>query len=510
MPTFDAIMPVRREDTEGREIPFRAFVATMPNDPVAISNGCWRIQVADDYLHATDAVYGNPLPDRLVMRCCGLIYADGFMIPGGMSAMPAYKAQKGGELLLWAWDAVAELAWADAFPGAYTEAARRSVDQKAESNGEAVYHTLQQPGEPIFTIPIGEQGPTDVEARSALADQRDWGHEALGLELLHRRGLTGAGALVAILDTGVDYRHRDLSSNVRRDLSTDLTGSRNGYLDVNSHGTHCSGIVASDDDGGGMIGAAPDANVFAVKVLSDGGSGLSSWIANGIRYAADKGADVISLSLGGPSPDSPTRAAIDYAISKGAWVCAAAGNSGGPSVSYPGHYPTVLAVCATDRDNRRAGFSTINRENDISAPGVRIRSTLPGDRFGAMSGTSMACPYVAGGLALVRAELRKRGLPIPDQMEMIRLVRETADDLPPAGPDSGTGAGLLNVARLLERMIGSVPPPPPPPPPSVGGMAHLRLPANLGKLPLGIGLSFDRPDVDLTKKGPIQVEGSIS
>ena len=256
----------------------------------------------------------------------------------------------------------------------------------------------------------------------------------------------------------------------------DFTGSPVGAADRQGHGTHCAGIAAASGDGQGIVGAAPDARVLAVKVLGDGGSGLSTWIAAGIRYAADQGADVISMSLGGPSPDQATRDAIRYAVGKGCWVVAAAGNEGPGTIGFPGGYPESCSVAAVGQDLQRAGFSSTNAEVDVAAPGVQIWSTLPGNRYGAMSGTSMATPYAAGSLACVRGALKAAGVAVPDQAGLLAAVKATAKDIAPAGPDTGTGAGLLDPTALLARLLGPNQPSPPPPPP-VPGDVRIPVPA---------------------------------
>jgi subtilisin len=332
------------------------------------------------------------------------------------------------------------------------------------------------PDEPVYELPPNEQQPELSIRADLLAESRDWSHTNLAIAPLFDRGLQGEGAVIAICDTGIDVDHPDLKNRVVTDGNKDFTGSPSGFKDGHSHGTHCAGIAAASSDGNGIIGVAPAARVMAVKVLSDTGSGRSSWIANGIRHAADKGADIISLSLGGPGQDPTTRAAIQYAISKGCWVVVAAGNDGREVGNYPGHFPESCAVAATDKEDKRATFSTIHAENDIAAPGVSIMSTLPDGRYGTMSGTSMATPAVAGCLAIVRAELKRLGQAIPTQTQMLSALKKTAKDLGAPGIDKQYGAGLIDTEKLLFLLLGPVePPPPPPPPPPTGDRMLLTL-----------------------------------
>lgn len=362
------------------------------------------------------------------------------------------------------------------------------------------------PGEPVYSLPPDEMQPELSIRADMLSESRDWGHVPLGLETLYNNGFRGAGVLVAICDTGVDYSHPDLKDRVDVSLCKDFTGSSSNYSDRQGHGTHCSGIVAASADGAGMIGAAPEARLMMCKVLGDSGSGASSWIANGIRYAADSGADIISLSLGGPSADPYTRPAIQYAVGKGCWVVCAAGNDGGPADSFPGDYPESCAVGAIDQAGKLASFSTLNRENDVAAPGVNIMSTLPSGRYGSMSGTSMATPYVAGCLAVVRGALKRTGQKIPSQSEILAALRKTSKDVPPAGPDTGSGYGLIQPAELLKLLLTPTNPPPTTPPPGPALWTITK------KLTLEFSGDGDKPDtITITAKGvPLALDSITS
>lgn len=203
--------------------------------------------------------------------------------------------------------------------------------------------------EPIYTIPEPDWKPEfviDAQHLLDLGEDRDWGHTPLGLTELHDKGIQGDGVKVAVLDTGADDKHEDLKYVVKDELCKDFTHSPYGWRDVQSHGTHCSGIVAADNQGSGLVGTAPNADIVIKKVLGDSGSGSSAGIAAGIREAADDGVDIISMSLGSPYPDRASQDAIRYAISKGCWVVAASGNSGRNTINYPGAYPEVICVGA--------------------------------------------------------------------------------------------------------------------------------------------------------------------
>jgi type VII secretion-associated serine protease mycosin len=231
----------------------------------------------------------------------------------------------------------------------------------------------------------------------------------------------GAGVTVAVIDTGVDANHPDLAGQILPGRAF-LNGSAAGVAmspatDNCGHGTHVAGTIAAiANNRVGVSGAAPAVKILPVKVLNC--SGLSSDVANGIKWAANSGARVINLSLGGTTRDSAVEAAIAYARTKKVVVVAAAGNNHGPTscalpgnnaVSYPGASPGVIGVGAIDDQFARACFSNTGSYVDLVAPGTNILSTYPTNLtdlkkyapYMYMSGTSMATPHVAAAAALV-------------------------------------------------------------------------------------------------------------
>lgn len=213
---------------------------------------------------------------------------------------------------------------------------------------------------------------------------------------------------IAILDTGIDQNHEDLASKIV--VNQNFTSSPT-VDDLYGHGTHVAGIAAAITDNNiGVAGSGYNSSLMNVKVLDDRGSGYYSWVANGIIWAADNGAKVINMSLGGPTPSSLLEDAINYAWNKGVVVVAAAGNSGVDDPSYPAYYTNAIAVAATDSDDSKASWSNYGNWVDVAAPGVSIYSTLPNHtnklkkkNYGSLSGTSMATPHVAGLAGLIWA-----------------------------------------------------------------------------------------------------------
>lgn len=333
------------------------------------------------------------------------------------------------------------------------------------------------PDEPIYSLPPDQREPeltfSAALLAAMLADQRDWSHTNLGIPDLFDKGITGTGCLVAVCDTGIDDSHPDLKDRIVTELCRDFTGSSNGWRDAQGHGTHCSGIIGATGNGAGTIGISPTVRLMHSKVLGNNGSGASQWIAKGWKHAIASGADVISLSLGGSQPDPYTQEAADAAEAANVWPIAAAGNDGREAPSYPGNYPNVICIASTDRNDERSSFSTINPANDGAAPGSSIMSTLPGGRYGTMSGTSMATPAFAACLALYRSVLKQLKLPIPTVRQLLEILRRTSKDIAPTGHDSRTGSGLINVGKMIAE-LGTVPPPPvpipvpvPPDPPTI-------------------------------------------
>jgi len=204
---------------------------------------------------------------------------------------------------------------------------------------------------------------------------------------------------IAILDTGIDSSHPDLASKI---VSQQNFSSSGTVEDRHGHGTHCAGIAAAITDNEiGVAGLGYDSSLMNVKTLADSGSGYYSWVAQGIIWATDHGANVISMSLGGRSASSTIRDAIDYAWGHGVMVVAAAGNNGNSSPVYPAYYTNCIAVAATDANDNLAPWSTRGDWVDVAAPGVNIYSTYPNNGYKYLSGTSLACPHVAGLAALV-------------------------------------------------------------------------------------------------------------
>jgi len=212
---------------------------------------------------------------------------------------------------------------------------------------------------------------------------------------------------IAIVDSGVDVSHSDLIGKVLPGF--DFIEGDPIPQDEFGHGTHISGIAAaSTNNGNGVSGVSWGAQILPVRVLDATGNGSYAALAAGIIWAADHGAQIINLSLGGISPNTTLERAVNYAVARGALMVAASGNDGSGSLRYPANYAPVLSVGSVNSINQRSAFSNYGSGLDVVAPGEDIYSTNPGGGYGYRSGTSMSAPYVSGLAAVLW------GMPAPD------------------------------------------------------------------------------------------------
>ncbi|HBN08663.1 MAG TPA: hypothetical protein DD435_08450 [Cyanobacteria bacterium UBA8530] len=227
-----------------------------------------------------------------------------------------------------------------------------------------------------------------------------WGYSTANVFQAWDLGRGSSAIKVAVIDTGIDYRHPDLAGRVIK--GRDFINEDSDPLDDHGHGTHCAGVIgAIADNGIGLAGVAGGVSIIAIKVLDSEGSGPLSAVASGIQEAKRLGANIINLSLGDSSNSAILQSAIAEAVNAGITVVAAAGNDGTSRKYYPAAYPGVISVGALDISDYKAGFSNYGDWVKVAAPGVNIVSTMPNSGYAPMSGTSMASPHVAGLAALL-------------------------------------------------------------------------------------------------------------
>jgi hypothetical protein len=298
-----------------------------------------------------------------------------------------------------------------------------------------------------------------------------WGVKWIGAGEVHASN-AGAGVKVAIIDSGINYGHPDLDANYV--VGYDFVNDDGNPMDDYGHGTHVAGTVAAEDNGFGVVGVAPEASIYALKVLDSGGYGSWSDIVAAVQWCVDNGMHVANLSLGtSRDPGGIVQAAFDTAEAAGVVIVAAAGNDGNPpgkgnSVDYPGAYDSVIAVAATDSVDNRASWSSTGDQVELAAPGVSVLSTWD-DRDSSSapqpicvdgvcyykygSGTSMAAPHVAGTAALVIAsgitDANGNGR-INDEVRS--QLQETADDIGAPGRDPQYGFGLVDAVEATQAV----------------------------------------------------------
>ncbi|OIQ08951.1 subtilisin E precursor [Moorella thermoacetica] len=275
-----------------------------------------------------------------------------------------------------------------------------------------------------------------------------WGVERIGAPRAWQVA-TGEKVKVAVLDTGLDAGHPDLAANVRGTQNIKFPGWRAG--DGNGHGTHVAGIIAALNNSFGVVGVAPRAEIYGVKIFNRQGDGYISDIVAGLDWALKNKMQVVNMSFGTSHPSQALEEAVRKCVQAGMVLVAAAGNEGrDDSVLYPARYPGVIAVSAVDKKDNLASFSSRGTEVTVTAPGVDILSTYPGGKYRTMSGTSMACPHAAGVAALILAQDRRLS-----GRQVARIICRTAIKLPDLSPRE-QGDGLVNATALaaVARFIG--------------------------------------------------------
>ena len=273
--------------------------------------------------------------------------------------------------------------------------------------------------------------------------------------------------VVAVLDTGIDYYHPDLAANmwtdgrgyhgynIIADNAIPMDDNINSYDDDGTwmpntytyHGTHVAGVVGAVIDNNEGVAGMAQVQLMAVKVMNDSGEGTDSYVASGIRWAVDHGADIITMSLGVDGMSMTLNNMVNYASSHGVVMVAASGNSGTSVISYPAAYAKVIAVGAVDSSEGHADFSNYGSTLDVVAPGVSIYSTQAGSSYQSLTGTSTAAPYVAGLAALMLTVN-----PMLTPVDVGDIINSTARDIWNSGFDTLTGHGIINCFAAVEQV----------------------------------------------------------
>ncbi len=290
--------------------------------------------------------------------------------------------------------------------------------------------------EQILTV---DHTPTDTDY------PQQWGLPKIGAPAAWDSTEGSRSVVIAIVDTGVSHTHPDVAGHLDTADEYDFVNNDSVADDDQGHGTHVAGIAAGIENGTGIVGVAPECTILPVKVMDQSGAGSDLTVANGIVWAADHGADVINLSLGGYGYSQTLADAVNYANAKDCVVVAAAGNDGSYDQFSPAALPGVIGVASSDPADTASHFSNHGPAVDIAAPGSDILSAYWQGGSISWSGTSMATPFVAGAAALAKSV--NPGL---HQAAIAHLIATTAtDDRWNPGPDWIVGAGFLNASSLV-------------------------------------------------------------
>jgi thermitase len=399
-------------------------VATLPtakpstrNYPVGLSRQFWDFSRTDGWTEFAE------LGEDFVEMVIGVDTAK----PNSLSGLSALVSQSGGAT-------VNTLTFGGKQRAVVVSVPRSNVASfadKVKASGFSTYvepnmkfQASLTPNDPNWTL---QWGPTKIEADYA------W-NTTMG----------SSSVLVAVIDTGIAHTHPDLAANYVA-LGYDWVNNDNNPMDDEGHGTHCAGIIAAVTNNGKGIAGMAQVKIMAEKGLDDQGSGSSIDLAHCIIDAVDKGADILSMSWGSYFYSNVIHEALEYADSEGVLCIGAAGNEGTSLKHYPAALPEVVSVSATTTFDTRATWSNYGNWIELGAPGEDIFSTYAPSGYASLSGTSMACPHVAGVAALAWSQFATY------PKDWIRnWLRYTSNDLGSPGFDTSFGYGRVNARKAVE------------------------------------------------------------
>jgi serine protease len=285
--------------------------------------------------------------------------------------------------------------------------------------------------------------PSDTRLEDQYAPQQVGAPEAWGTTF------GSDDVTIAVVDQGVKYDHPDLRDRFGENKGRDFVGDDDDPMPEDRereyHGTHVAGIASATTDNDEGVAGVSNSRLLSCRVFGAQSGGRASTIADALEYAADQGADVVNMSLGGGGFSETVKQAVSYATNEGALIFASAGNSGEEGVSYPAAYDETVAVSAVGEDERLADFSQYGETVDVTGPGVDVLScwTASGQPYRAISGTSMSCPAAAGVAALGKAADPDLGVE-----QLRQRVTETAVDV--GLPEAEQGAGRVDAASIVD------------------------------------------------------------
>ncbi len=302
--------------------------------------------------------------------------------------------------------------------------------------------------EPSITYASAAQAFTpDVQAITVQGkEQASWGYGTIDAQIALQKGYTGKGVKVAILDTGIS-NHSDLK--IAGGVSVvDYTSS---YADDNGHGTFVAGIIGAQNNGKGLIGEAPDASLYAVKILDNQGNGSTEDLAQGLNWAIQNKMDIVNMSIAFPQASPAVQQMLQTAHDQGILLIAAVGNKGTTNVQqdtveFPAKADNVIAVAAIDSNLSRPTFSATGSEVDVTAPGQHIVSTANNGKYELRDGTSVAAPFVSGMAAVL-----KQAYPQMTNDQIRSLIEQNSVDLGTPGKDNVYGNGMISFQHVFDQ-----------------------------------------------------------
>ena len=302
--------------------------------------------------------------------------------------------------------------------------------------------------------------PFEVKSIEATSNEIPYGVNLIKAPEIWDKAEKGKGVVVAILDTGIDLGHPDLADRVIGGRNFTDEGTPNDITDRNGHGTHVAGTIAGSENGSGVVGVAPQADLLICKVLNRNGSGGYKGITDAIKWATKwRGKNgervrVMNMSLGGSMHDEQQYRAILKACAEGIMVVVASGNEGDANeetleYGYPALYNECITVAACDEGKKLASFSNNSRQVDVIAAGVDVLSTYPTSQYAVLSGTSMATPHVSGALALIINAGEKYFGRTLTESEIYALLAQTCCSL--GYKPTSEGHGLIDLTAMNKK-----------------------------------------------------------
>lgn len=326
----------------------------------------------------------------------------------------------------------------------------RADNHKIEVEDDLEFRLCWFPGVPYFVpyfpfsnTPVKQPGYKPPSPPFFNTDRAGWGLQRIGAPQVWGK-LKRRRVRIGIIDTGLDVNHPDLLENIQGGINTLDGHSPQNFMDDYGHGTHIAGIIGSTGRNAQLMGINPYVDFYIVKAFDNRGKGNLSDIIEGLDWLSRQQVEIINMSFSTKETNNSFRRAMQYLNGRGVVLVAAAGNDGGSnSVNYPGRFPEVLAVTATDKQDRIAGFSSTGPEVDFCAPGVDIPSAWLDGKYEVRSGTSFAAPHLTGTVADL---INYYGFMSPGKIK--ELLLNGAVSISNLGKEQ-QGAGMVEIPRLI-------------------------------------------------------------